>query len=553
MEKLQVARGPWKKDFDGALEAAAIKGHLDIVKWLYERGIELNTLWEMVESISYIERSLLYVLCSWNTLELAAEHGHLEVVQWVYTTKAEKNKKVKLHASKAMDLAVANGHIVIAQWLHTVAVQSCGAWAADTAAKNGHLEMLQWLQSTRLLNCTTAAMDGAAENGHLEILTWLHRTRDDSCSSTALECAANNGHLEVYRGERCTDMRPASYGNLEVVKWFHVHYPNLFTPNVMEAAAESGQLHIVRWLHENRGEGCTTLTMDVAARNGHLDVVLYLLEHKGEDFPSYATTSVQNIEVQCLFATSDTLLQKHQRSHVSDDQLITLQSAYERRPAFVKGCLSRLAGFAVRVGNIELLDWLNQLGLELHTTVPIRNAVSQGNVKLLEWFHWNQFELNDPDLLQLAVQEKQLDAARWLSKHGFKITSLSLLEEAGRKRAVPMMRWLVEHGPPLNFETAMKLTMEYRQVEIALWVSETDRVQIVIEALQDKSIQNEVAWILTRTRFEDPSSKRRICDAIQHAPESTALWFEDHLSDFEECKWIFPSRKRRHSEMESMP
>ncbi|ETO58856.1 hypothetical protein F444_22767 [Phytophthora nicotianae P1976] len=93
MEKLQVARGPWKKDLDGALEAAAIKGHLDIVKWLYERGIELNTLWEMVESISYIERSLLYVLCSWNTLELAAEHGHLEVVQWVYTTKAEKNKK----------------------------------------------------------------------------------------------------------------------------------------------------------------------------------------------------------------------------------------------------------------------------------------------------------------------------------------------------------------------------------------------------------------------------------------------------------------------------
>ncbi|KAG2918327.1 hypothetical protein PC114_g6882 [Phytophthora cactorum] len=291
--------------------------------------------------------------------------------------------------------------------------------------------------------------------------------------------------------------------------------------------------------------------MDDAAINGHLDVVLYLLEHRNEGFSRFAMASARNIEVQCLFATSDTS-PRPRRSHVSNDQLIMLQAVYKRRPAFVKGCLRSLANIALREGNIEILDWLNQLGLhvELHTTIPIRQAVGRGDVKLLQWFYWNEFELHDPDLLHLAVQKEQLDAARWLSKHGFKITSLSLIEEAGRKEMVPMLRWLVEHGPPLDFGTAMKLTVEYFHNEIAWWVSESDRVQIVLEALQ-KEKQDVLGWILTRTRFENVSSQQRIRDAIQRAPESIILRIEEDLSDLEECKWCFlPTNKRRYSEME---
>ncbi|KAG3195485.1 hypothetical protein PC116_g9671 [Phytophthora cactorum] len=611
MTELQDGRGPWRADFDDGLQTAATQGHLAIVKWLYERGIELDTMREMMESISYIERSTLYVLCSWKALESAAEHGHLEVVQWILTT------RTCMRTSGAMDRAVANGHLVIAQWLHTVSCQSCSTWAVDTAAKNGHLEMLQWLQSIHLLNCTTAAMDGAAENGHLEILKWLHQTRDEGCSSTALQLAADNGHLEVvkwldgnincssnvqwncnvvaerghldvlqwlhehfpstfpddvmddaagsgrldvikwlheYRSERCTIMASlevARSGDLEAVKWFHEHYSDQFAPQAMNQAARNGHLHIVRWLHENRGEGCTPYAMDDAAINGHLDVVLYLLEHRNEGFSRFAMASARNIEVQCLFATSDTS-PRPRRSHVSNDQLIMLQAVYKRRPAFVKGCLRSLANIALREGNIEILDWLNQLGLhvELHTTIPIRQAVGRGDVKLLQWFYWNEFELHDPDLLHLAVQKEQLDAARWLSKHGFKITSLSLIEEAGRKEMVPMLRWLVEHGPPLDFGTAMKLTVEYFHNEIAWWVSESDRVQIVLEALQ-KEKQDVLGWILTRTRFENVSSQQRIRDAIQRAPESIILRIEEDLSDLEECKWCFlPTNKRRYSEME---
>ncbi|KAF1793967.1 Ankyrin repeat-containing domain [Phytophthora cactorum] len=300
----------------------------------------------------------------------------------------------------------------------------------------------------------------------------------------------------------------------------------------LESAAEHGHLEVVQWILTTRTGMRTSGAMDRAVANGHLVIA------------QFAMASARNIEVQCLFATSDTS-PRPRRSHVSNDQLIMLQAVYKRRPAFVKGCLRSLANIALREGNIEILDWLNQLGLhvELHTTIPIRQAVGRGDVKLLQWFYWNEFELHDPDLLHLAVQKEQLDAARWLSKHGFKITSLSLIEEAGRKEMVPMLRWLVEHGPPLNFGTAMKLTVEYFHNEIAWWVSESDRVQIVLEALQ-KEKQDVLGWILTRTRFENVSSQQRIRDAIQRAPESIILRIEEDLSDLEECKWCFlPTNK----------
>ncbi|KAF1795508.1 Ankyrin repeat-containing domain [Phytophthora cactorum] len=356
--------------------------------------------------------------------------------------------------------------------------------------------MLQWLQSNQLLNCTTSAMNGAAGNGHLEIVKWLHRTRDEVVPRTL----------------------PGT---------------GTFAPETMDIAAQIGHLPIVRWLHENRSEGCTTCALDSAASNSHLSVVLFLLEHRNEGFSSNAMVAAQNIEVQCSFSTSGGILSETCRGQVSS-------------------CLRCLAEIALREGNIEILDWLNQLGLELRTTIPIRDAVTRGDVKLLQWFYWNRFEIldSDLDLLELAGQNGQLDAARWLSKHGLNITSLNLIEEAARNRKVPLLRWLAEHGPPLNFRTAKYLTMEYRHVDISWWVSESDRALLALEALQ-KGNRKLLWWILTRTRFEDASSQQSIRDGIKHAPNNILLWIQESLSDFEEYKWCFAiSNKRCNSDVE---
>ncbi|ETP42789.1 hypothetical protein F442_10317, partial [Phytophthora nicotianae P10297] len=372
-------------------------------------------------------------------------------------------------------------------------------------------------------------MDGAATNGHLNVIKWLHEHRSEGCTHMAPFHAARHGHLEV-------------------IQWLHAHYPDKFVRQAMDQAAGNGHLHIVRWLHENCREGCTAYAMYLAARNGHLNVMLYLLEHRSEGFPSNVMTAAHNFEVQCLFSSSRPLSLKTDRSHRVHEPMIVLQSAYNKRPAFVKDCLRCLAQIATCEGNIEILDWLNQLGLELRTTIPIRDAVARGNVQLLQWFYSNQFELQDPDLLELAVQKGQLDAARWLSKRGFKITSLNLIEEAGRNDNVSLLRWLVEHGPPLDFDAALVLTGKYHHEEIVPMVSESVRVLLVCEALQSSN-RNLVWHILVGTRIEDENSRETIRDAIQHASSSMLRWIEDS-SICESCVWCLPAlRKRRASEM----
>ncbi|KAG2784334.1 hypothetical protein Pcac1_g5780 [Phytophthora cactorum] len=66
---------PWKEDFANMFEIAAAQGDIDIVKWLYERGADWHTLWEISESDGYIEKSMLYEHCTTKALDQQLHTG----------------------------------------------------------------------------------------------------------------------------------------------------------------------------------------------------------------------------------------------------------------------------------------------------------------------------------------------------------------------------------------------------------------------------------------------------------------------------------------------
>ncbi|EGZ13841.1 hypothetical protein PHYSODRAFT_303233 [Phytophthora sojae] len=247
----------------------------------------------------------------------------------------------------------------------------------------------------------------------------------------------------------------------------------------------------------------------------------------------------RSIQVMCHF--SPDVLGKRRSNPTTSDQLTMLQTVFEQRPDFVRGCLGCLAWTAFSRGNIAVLDWVNQFGIELRSTVPIRDAVSRGGVKVLRWFSENGFEISDPDLLELAVKSGQLEAVRWLSEHGYGVNSLALANIAGKIRNVPILRWLVEHGPPLDLATATLLIWQYRQVEIAWWVSEDVRKHVVFEALQ-KNDRRVLRWILARTTFQDESAQWDIRAAIQSCSTDMQRWLEEDMSEVGACRWCFPTK-----------
>lgn len=105
-------RGPWRSDFDNLLGVAASHGHLKLVKWLFERGLDLNTTRKLSKSTrGYYAKawSCRHDLCE--GLQLAAGNGHLAVVQWLHSVRREVFAGGPMES--IMDYAVAGG---ISRW-----------------------------------------------------------------------------------------------------------------------------------------------------------------------------------------------------------------------------------------------------------------------------------------------------------------------------------------------------------------------------------------------------------------------------------------------------
>ncbi|KAE9277217.1 hypothetical protein PR003_g28849 [Phytophthora rubi] len=550
-----------------ALNRAAEHGHLEVVKWIH--GARTDTCNRDCSPMSKaVENGHLAIAqwlhttksekCSVHTINTAAKNGHLQVLQWLDAN------QLFMCTGDAMIGAAANGHLEVVKWLHQAHHECCSNHAMGLAASNGHLELAEWLYENVYRKCQRSVASISAVNsagaGRLDVLRWMHEHFRRSFSIHDMYAAASNGRMDVItwlhenRNEGCSvyAMRGASQnGHLEVLKWLYTHYPNAFEPGlyaVINRAAGNGHLKIVRWLHETRPDLRTTDAMDNAATSGHLDIFLYLLEHRTEGISAYTPYNAGFIEVMCHFTSN--VRRIGQSNRATCDQLKMLQTVFEQRPAFLRRCLQRLAVIACKTGNVSLLDWVNQFGLELKSTEPIRDAVSRGYVKMLQFFFDHGFEITDPDLLEVAVKGGQLEIVRLLSEHGYAINSLELLKIRGKCMSVPMTRWLVEHGSLLDLSTATTLVVEYRHIEIAWWVAETDQCHLVLDALENND-REVLWWVLTHTQFQDKSAQRSIRDAIHGCPEDIQQWFEESLRTVESCRWCFStSIKRQNEEIE---
>ncbi|OWZ14288.1 hypothetical protein PHMEG_00012259 [Phytophthora megakarya] len=600
-------RGPWTKDWENAVDVAASHGHLNAVKWLCNQGIEKCILWGaiLVDPSIYVKKRWLNAYCIASALTSAASHGHLELVQWIYS-----REYICRSDRYPIEQAIANGHLAVAKFLRSMGEEIRSINAMNLAAENGHLQMLQWLQATGLLNCTKNAMDGAARNGHLEVVKWLHENRTEGCSSDALSYATHYGHLEVAKWlydnvhttfhlttalsmNKCRHLEilqwinshfeKANYleamlvaskngdlevlewlhkhkltdfdsyalqfatqnGHVKVVQWFWVHYRDEFDAvQVLRDAAAGGHLDIVRWLCDNNMVDCSRLSIVDAASFGHLDVVLYFLENRSEGFPSAWVQHSRAFEVQCMFDPDS----NPHSNRVNRVQLNRLQSLFETRPSHIRGCLACLAQIAADNKLIAILDWVKQFGLKLRSSAPIHRAVYFGNWELLKWFDRNGYKVCDPDLLELAIIYNKLDTAHWLLKHGYAINPIDLDELWSLKRKMPLLRWIVEHGPPLSLSVARELIISFDHGEIAAWVSESHRVEIVLEAIQ----MNKKAllwWIFERTRFECETSHRTIRDGIQSAPTKTQMWFVETFENSTVCGWCVLTAQKEQSQV----
>ncbi|EGG23372.1 hypothetical protein DFA_05504 [Cavenderia fasciculata] len=307
-----------------AMDWAADLGHLEMVKFLHEHRTEGCTKNAMdnacrrgyFETVKFLHERRTEG-ASKEAMDWAAEKGHFEIVKFLHEHRSEGC------TNKAMDKAAEKGHIEIVKYLDEHRSEGATTKAMDLAAEKGHIEIIKYLHEHRSEGATTDAMVYASS---IDIVKFLHFNRTEGATRDTMNRAASYGRLDIvkflqeHRSEGCSLSivdYPVRRGNFEMVSYifdtvmpthpfpiristlsdaleggkldvFYYLYDrfsdksDIWTPDIMDKAAEKGHIEIVKLLHEHRSEGATTYAMDLAARNGHIEIVKFLHEHRSE-------------------------------------------------------------------------------------------------------------------------------------------------------------------------------------------------------------------------------------------------------------------------------
>lgn len=135
----------------------------------------------------------------WTTkaMDEAATRGRLDIVKWLSVVRNEGC------TSAAIDGAARNGHLNVVKWLCHRFVGRCSSDVVNAAAKNGHVEVVKWLCRRRaspepfIITYGVQAIARTGDTGTLRVLlrencSWYYVGR-------ALEDAASQGQTDVVK------------------------------------------------------------------------------------------------------------------------------------------------------------------------------------------------------------------------------------------------------------------------------------------------------------------------------------------------------------------
>ena len=200
------------------------------------------------------------LLFSEEAIDNAAKKGHVEVLKWLHENRSEGCSELAMNRA---------ANLTILQFLHENRTEGCTEEAMGNAAFNGDLDMVKWLHQHRTEGCTNNAMDQSSE--HLEVIKWLHYNRTEGCTEWAMDNAADFGNFETLkwlhenRTEGCTPgifylVLQQSYQDPEfqLIKWMHENVKNcqdlslLLTEAVFNSRFKDPQttINLVKWIHK---------------------------------------------------------------------------------------------------------------------------------------------------------------------------------------------------------------------------------------------------------------------------------------------------------------
>jgi len=433
----------FKKQCDCLLDAAAIGGQVDVLRWIWDTFCNYSDyLFEAAGVLDLLEQG-------------AKKCGQVDVLKWTLHNLVDRDRldrrslvwrvfKIRCLICK---IVTAN-HFNVLEWIYSNFHLNRfeGFWICDemicTAAKNGNMDIVRWLLSSKcsIVDCGSCIV-AAAEGGNLEVLKYM-RLLGFPWSETVCLGAAENGHFDVLKwavsngcpwntslmfpavttykrpnldlyqwllNEGCPFMELESYenacehGNNEFILFTQsngstTQWDDEYNILLIRGATIAGHLHALQWaMNQFLLTWINPPTVDqvrlktswikFAAETGHVHILEYLRSRLGDRrFWCFGVTSLVDIAVRW--------------GHINVlDWIVKYRNDWDKATVFSAAIKSRKLTVLIWLRsqstdeNTSSEFWFGSIS-DLHTH-PSDLAFQVGNLEIFKWIHMNGCPWND--------------------------------------------------------------------------------------------------------------------------------------------------------------
>ncbi|TYZ67592.1 hypothetical protein PybrP1_003361 [[Pythium] brassicae (nom. inval.)] len=281
-----------------AMHGAANQGHLDIVKFLHENRDEgchyltVNFAYRSghhhLPVVHYLHEKGYTSMHNGSSIDYAAEKGHIDVVRYMYDNHIARCTKSGLTG------AAKNGHLAVVQYLCATDSIDVDSSAFADVFKNNRFDILEVLCMSRVRYAVEGAMSEAVKLGKIEFVKYLYGFDPKRCARDPRQLgrltadAAEGGYLDIIKffhqrgGVEFFDSQAmhcaAVNGHLDVVKFLYENRDEGYLGNTLEHAFNEGHHHVVDYLCENRPAKYAERHADYERRIGRVELAGKIVE-----------------------------------------------------------------------------------------------------------------------------------------------------------------------------------------------------------------------------------------------------------------------------------
>ncbi|EGG18605.1 hypothetical protein DFA_04099 [Cavenderia fasciculata] len=352
-----------------------------------------------------------------NTMtRVIGEKGNFDILQFIYNNRTERC------LPDVIDTAAIRGHEKIVKFLHPFNEKGFSIYGMYGSV--GHsLELVEFIDLHRTMEWDDGAMDRAASYGNLDVVKFFHNHKEaNRCSELAMDLAAKNGRYDVVkwlhfnRTEGCTTDAMDRAATYDIVKFLHEHRTEGCTKKAIPRAVMMDRLDIIQFLHFNRTEGSTSCALDQAAMRKNFQIVKFLVENRTEECSDSIYEHITgNIEMMKFIyhhckpkCTKEAINIAARFGHL--DAIHFLHEHYNQPWEF----WTRAMDMAAMKGHLEIVRFLHFNRTEGCSIDALNNAAQSGNIDLVKFLHYNRTEGCSRNAMDMAAQDGHLEIVKFL-------------------------------------------------------------------------------------------------------------------------------------------